>query len=225
MNYQIIVFWVLFTLWALLFLGNYKQSYPTSLKSKDIAVDAFFIAIIAVMGFVPQIGYIAILPWLSLTLCHLPVLLGAYLYGWKKGALYGLAFGITSWIEALLTGTGFNALFIVPWVSVLPRLLFGFLSGLAFQLLRKTPKIYTNGVAVGALAALLTCLHTALVFLDLYVFYPSVIGNYFVSKDPVVAGVALTFFGLIALGMAGEASLAAIIVPLVGKAVRKIAKE
>jgi uncharacterized membrane protein len=222
MNFQIPVFWVLFILWLLFFLASYKKNYPTSLKAKDIATDAFFIAIIAVMGFIPQVGYISVTPWLSLTLCHLPVLIGAYLFGWKKGTLYGLAFGITSWIEALLTGTGFNALFIVPWVSVLPRVVFGFLSGLTFQLLKKTPKIDGNGVAVGVISALLTCLHTVLVFLDLYAFYPSLIGSYFASSNPVAEGVALTFLGLIGLGMVGEASLAAISVPLVGKAVRKI---
>ncbi|MCH3908876.1 MAG: ECF transporter S component [Bacilli bacterium] len=222
MSTQTIVFWILLVLWVLSFLYGYKKSFPSSIKTKDIAVNAIFFAIILVMGFVPQVGYITIIPGLSLTLLHIPVLIGSYLYGWKKGALLGLLFGVTSWIEALLNPTGFNAFFIYPWVSILPRVLFGILSGLFFQLLRKTPKIYANGLAVGGISFLLTCLHTVLVFLDLFVFYPSELSALFIGGSSLVNGVTFTFLAVIALGMLGEATLSALVVPSVGRGLQRL---
>lgn len=221
MNGRVIAFWLVALVWFFVLLADYSRSHPASLKSKDIAVDALFLALIALMGFVPQVGYITIVPGLSLTLMHLPVLLGAYLYGWKKGTLYGFAFGVTSWLMALQNPVGFNGFFVYPWVSVLPRLLFGFASGLFFQLLKKTPKIYLSGWALGGASALLTCLHTGLVFLDLYAFFPTEIGGYFQSGNSLIAGVAFAFALVVGLGMIGEASLSAVLVPLVGQAVAK----
>ena len=69
------------------------------ITTKDIAVDAIFIAIIAAMTFVPYVGMIT-LPFISFTLLHLPVLLGAYLFGWRKGLLFGIAMGVCSLIKA-----------------------------------------------------------------------------------------------------------------------------
>jgi uncharacterized membrane protein len=223
MNYQSLVFWILLAVWGLLFIRVFRQTHPDHERAKDITIDAMFIAIILLMGLVPQLGYIQILPWLSLTLMHLPVLIGAYLYGWKKGALYGFFFGVTSWIVASTRSTGaLDLLFIYPWISVLPRLVFGAVSGLLFQLMRKTPKIYSSGVAVGGLSFFLTCLHTVLVFADLYAFYPQMIGSYFRSGDSLTSGILITFLTAVALGMAGEASIAAIAVPVTGKALRKV---
>ncbi|MFA6620022.1 MAG: ECF transporter S component [Bacilli bacterium] len=222
MNLASLSFWILLIVWGLFFLRFYKKSSLSSVKTKDITIDAFFLGIIILMGAVPQLGYIQVLPWLSLTLMHLPVLIGAYLYGWKKGLLFGTAFGLTSWVAALTRSTGaLDLLFIYPWVSVLPRMVFGLVSGLLFQLLKKTPKIEKNGWLVGVMAFLLTCFHTVTVFLDLYLFYPMLIGSYFASTNPVVSGVGITFLVAIALGMIGEAVLAAIVVPVSGKAIRK----
>src|SRR5574344_1727157 len=106
MNYDTLIFWILLLLWGVFALAFYKRSSPSKIKTHDITLDAMFIGIIILMGAVPQLGYIQILPWLSLTLLHLPVLIGAYLFGWKRGLLYGTAFGVTSWIVALTRSTG-----------------------------------------------------------------------------------------------------------------------
>lgn len=47
-------------------------------------------------------------------------------------------------------------------------------------------------------------LHTGLVFLDLYVFYPDTITGLFSSTSPVAVGTVLTFTFVILLGMAGK---------------------
>jgi uncharacterized membrane protein len=224
MNYRTIAFWVLVAALAIATLSLLKRHSESKLTTQQLTKDALFIAIILLMSFVPQLGFITVVPGLSLTLLPIPVLLGAYLFGWKRGLLYGTAFGIASWIQASVQGVGFNLLFVYPWVSVLPRLIWGFLAGLVFELLKKTPKIYTNGFALGAICFVLTCLHTCLVFLDLWMFYPALIQSYFTSTEPAVAGLAYTFLGLVALGMVGEATLSAVIVPVAGRNLYRIAE-
>jgi uncharacterized membrane protein len=223
MNWETVVVWAAVAVWVFFFIQAFRlaSKKETSEKSLDrthlLAIDALFIAIIAIMGFVPQLGYLTIITGLSLTLMHIPVLIGAYLFGWKRGLLYGTAFGLTSCLMAALQGTGLNALFIYPWVSVLPRALFGLLAGVVFQLLKKTPKIYGNPAAVGGIAFLLTVCHSVLVFGDLFIFYGGTMSALFASGGAVMNGITFTFLAIIAAGVAGEATLGAIITPLAGK--------
>lgn len=227
MDFYSILTWVLIAAFLILLLAFYakehkgKKEAETGKKTREIAFDAILIAIIFVMGLIPQLGYLFVFPWLALTLLHIPVLVGASLFGAKRGLLYGFAFGLTSMIQAAMNGSGLNAFFVYPWVSILPRLLFGFLAGLAFSLLARSPKLST-GIGKGILSFLLTILHTGLVFLTLYVFYPDEIAAYFASSDTVAAGISLTFLASILLGALGEATLAGILVPLIDKPLTKL---
>ena len=67
---------------------------------KTIAFDAMFLALIFVFAYVPYLGYITIGP-LAFTTMHVLVLLGAILFGAKRGALYGFFFGVSSLLVAL----------------------------------------------------------------------------------------------------------------------------
>ncbi len=223
MNWQTGLVWALAAVWALFLLRALRQSGPAlAATTRQITVDAMFLAIIFLMGFVPQLGYLTILPGLALTLLHLPVLIGSYLYGWRRGLLYGLAFGLTSWAMALSSGAGLNALFAVPWVSVLPRLVWGALAGAAFDLPRKNPKIYGNPAAVGGIAFLLTLGHTALVFGALFLFYGTEMRAFFGGGNVILNGLSFTLVGFLALGALGEALLGALVTPLVGKALLRL---
>ena len=190
-----------------------KKEIDTSLNIKMMVIDAFFIAIIAIFTFVPNIGFIAISPFISFTLLHIPVLIGAYLFGYKRGLLYGLCFGICSYIQALTTGAGFNLLFAYPWTAIPPRVLFGLVAGIIFSLIRKLYKSPLKGIYLSVAAILLTLLHTCLVFLTLYIFFPIEVGGLLSSSNPVANGTSLTFLTIILIGMAGEMALAGIIVP------------
>lgn len=110
-----------------------------------IAVNAIIVAVIAVMSFVPYVGYIGIpAVGISITTIHIAVLLFAWLFGWRGGLVAGLSFGVFSLIRAAaMPNTIIDPYFLNPLVSVFPRLLFGFLSGLAFDLLKfiKKPKL------------------------------------------------------------------------------------
>ncbi len=187
----------------------------------DLTLNAVFIAIIMIMTFVPNMGFLAITPFVSLTLLHLPVLLGAMLGGWKKGAILGFVFGLASYMQAL-SSSGFNALFAYPWVAIPPRLLFGLFSGIVFSLIGKFAKSKRKGIYLAVACAVLTAVHTGLVFLDLYVCYPDTIVGLFSSSSPAAAGTALTFTLIIVFGMLGEMALAAFVVPPLYFAVTKV---
>lgn len=217
-----IIFWVFFALCVIGFLALVKKTFPTEIKVKSLAMDAMIIAIIVIMGLIPQVGYIMILPGLSLTLVHLPVLLGCYIGGPKKGLLYGLVFGLTSWYQAMFNMSGLNIFFIYPWISVLPRVLFGFIAGLVFSFLRKLLKGKDKFYVTSGASFLLTVVHTALVFSCLFIFYPTEMISLFGSSQEITQGVTFFFFGVILLGAAGEALLAAILIPILGKVFKEV---
>ena len=195
------------------------------ITAKDIAIDAIFVAILAIMTFVPFVGVIT-LPFGSFTLLHLPVLLGAYLFGWRKGLLFGTAMGVLTMIKALTTPglSPFDLLFIWPWISVLPRALFGYLSGLFFDLLHKNSKLYGNPLIVGLLSFAFTVMHTVFVFGSLFVFFPGITIGIFAGSGEILEGVVVGAIVIISIGMLGEAILAGIITPVVGKATMFVAK-
>jgi uncharacterized membrane protein len=202
----------------------YNHSYPSEKKlsaTQDMAIDAIFIALILIMSFVPNMGYITVAPGVSLTLIHIPVLIGAYLRGTKKATLYGLVFGISSWLEALIIGTGFNLFFIYPWTAIPCRVVFGFLAGLFFSFGRKFSQRGAKSLYLALVSLVLTWIHTGLVFFNLWIFYHQEIAALFASNAPVAAGVSWTFLGVILLGALGESLLAFVLVPSVSLALRK----
>ena len=220
-----ICFWLLLVSWAiLLFLELRKETPKGEHRVQDITFHALILALIVVMGFVPQAGYLSLVPGISFSLIHLPVLIGAYRKGWKGGLLYGLAFGVTSWIQAISSGTGLNAFFAYPWISVLPRGIFGFLAGLVFDLLRKNSKLYANPFVVAGFSFALTVTHTVLVFAALFLCCRDTMVSFFTSPHAVVEGASYTFLAVIALGALGEAILGAILTPAIGKALAKASK-
>lgn len=195
------------------------------ITAKDIAIDAIFVAILAIMTFVPFVGVIT-LPFGSFTLLHLPVLLGAYLFGWRKGLLFGTAMGVLTMIKALTTPglSPFDLLFIWPWISVLPRAIFGFLSGLFFDILHKNSKLYGNPLIVGLLSFAFTVMHTVLVFGSLFIFFPNETFAVVSAPGEIVKGVGAVVAVIILIGMTGEAILAGLVTPAVGKGTMFVAK-
>lgn len=104
---------------------------------------ALMVAIIFIMAFTP-LGYFRT-PGLSITFLTVPVAVGAVILGPKGGAVCGLAFGITSLIQAFIGGSfGTMLLSINPvgtaFTCIVPRILEGWLCGLVFQAVRKVSK-------------------------------------------------------------------------------------
>ncbi|MGI6714243.1 MAG: ECF transporter S component [Bacilli bacterium] len=148
------------------------------MKNKRIhalTIDAMLIAIIAIMTFIPQFGFIMINAGLSLTLIPLPVLIGAYLGGIKRGGIYGFTFGVMSFLKAL-TAPGNDALFFSnPLVAIVPRVLFGLLAGLFFHLLLKRSRPKKTSITLVAVISLTTTLlHGVMTLSFAGIFFPQV---------------------------------------------------
>ena len=139
---------------------------------RAIARNAIIIAVIAIMSFVPYVGYIGI-PVLniSITTIHLAVLIFAWLYGWKEGLVSGLAFGIFSMIRAIaMPNTAIDLYFVNPMVSVFPRMIFGFISGLLFDLLRLVKRPKARFALDVLVCGTMSLFHSILTLSMLYVF-------------------------------------------------------
>ena len=138
----------------------------------DITLDALFIAILAILTFVPYIGFIP-LGFISVTIIHIPVILGAIFLGWKRGLLYGTAFGLVSLLKAATSpATVMDPYFVNPVISVLPRMLFGLITGLLAGLVFKNSKNEkVKRVLLAVVAFVSTIIHTVLVFVFLVLFH------------------------------------------------------
>lgn len=172
-----------------------------------ITLDAFIVALIAAMTFIPYVGYITI-PFMQITTIHVAVLLIAVLFGLREGAIAGFSFGLFCLIRAVAMPTApTDAFFINPLVSVLPRLLLGVLAGGLFDLIRlvkdRTLKITLAFIAM----PVLTIIHSVSTLSMLWICY---------HADPMLASYNywLLIGGIISLNGAIETGIALILTPL-----------
>ena len=191
---------------------------------KQITLNAVLIALIAVFTFVPNIGYITLGP-ISFTDIHVFVLIGALLGGWQTGAITGLAFGFMSLFKALSFPSTVDFLFVNPFISVLPRFLFGLISGLLYDYLKKKLKPKTYIGVIYPITGLLTFMHTILTLLCLYLF--GIIDLFKISSSLLGLGEIIkslnegysniwVFLGsFVALGSVGEIIISIILVPTI----------
>ena len=126
-------------------------------------------ALIVIMTFVPYIGYISI-GALSITLLHIPLIIGACVLGVKGGLVLGAVWGITCIIKAATSPMAItDPLFTNPLVSLLPRLIAGLVAGLVYELVAKKLKKVHLASVLSAISACLT--NTVFVMGSLYLVY------------------------------------------------------
>ncbi|MCR5079259.1 MAG: ECF transporter S component [Bacilli bacterium] len=189
-------------------------------RIRSMAFDAVIIALLIAMSFIPYVGFINVGPF-SLTLLHLPVLLGASLFGWKRGLIYGTVFGLLSWAKALSGATSvFDIAFQKIYVAVPPRMLFGLIIGVLSSVTMKIRDEKKRNVFLIVSCFVSTCLHTVLVFGDLFLAESWVFGWVF-SDSVAIEGTGITILGFLAIGMVLEASLGAIITPILNKTLKR----
>jgi len=158
-------------------------------------------------GFIPWFG------GLSLTIMHVPVIIGAILEGPIVGLGIGLIFGLFSMLQAAIAPTGIlDPLFVNPLLAVLPRLFIGPVAWLVWTALKKWPVV---GLIASGIAGSLT--NTVLVLGALGLFF---------GKTPLVTQVfgdglwkALT--GIAVTSGLPEAGVSAVITLLVVAAYRQ----
>ncbi|NLB35827.1 MAG: ECF transporter S component [Clostridiales bacterium] len=98
-------------------------------------------ALIIVFTFVPYVGYINY-GGLSITLLHIPVIIGAVVMGPKWGTVLGGVWGVTCIIRAVFAPPSplEGIIFRNPLIALIPRMLVGLVAGSLFGLLSKRSK-------------------------------------------------------------------------------------
>ncbi len=135
-------------------------------KTKELTLNALFIAITVVMAVIPNLGMIH-LGAVSITIMHIPVIIAGIILGMRSAVINSLAFGLSSmFISATRPTMPLDVFFVNPLVSVIPRLLFGISVALIYKLLLKTKLSFALRTAITA--ALSTLLHTIFVLTPLY---------------------------------------------------------
>lgn len=133
-------------------------------NTKQLIILALLAAVMLVMSYTP-LGYLNVGP-LAITLNVIPMAIAAAALGAKGGAVIGGVFGITSFFQCMgIGGTSamgaicfeLNPLFAFIQRFV-PRVLAGYLAGLAFSFLSKRIKPQLACAATGFLAAFLNTL-------------------------------------------------------------------
>ncbi|OQY31801.1 MAG: ECF transporter S component [Spirochaetaceae bacterium 4572_59] len=122
-------------------------------RTRKIVITGVMSAISVVLG-ATHLGFI---PWFSgasLTIMHVPVIIGAILEGPVVGMIIGLIFGLFSLLQAAVSPTGPVDLFFTnPLVSVLPRILIGLTTWLIYRAFRDRwlPLAVVSAPLVGSL--------------------------------------------------------------------------
>ncbi len=128
-------------------------------RNRKIAVTGALGALTVLFG-VTRLGMI---PWFSgasITILHVPVILGALLEGVWCGTGIGAVFGLTSLILAATSGTGLDVFFTNPLISVLPRVLMG---PIVYFMAMGLRKIIPTLIADAVTAFLATMVHSFMV--------------------------------------------------------------
>lgn len=142
-----------------------KQVKPN--KTLTMVQLSFLIALEIILTISP-LGYIQ-LGFMTITLMHIPVLVGATVMGPFAGGLLGLVFGISSMIKSTYFGTP-DAVIFSPFLTksfksvvlaVVPRVLFGIAAGFLFKILVKKGISYSVSTAISV--GIGTLLHTIMV--------------------------------------------------------------
>lgn len=151
--------------------GIYTMSKSSTMKRNlNLAQLGVMSALIIAMTFVPYLGYINY-GGLSITLIHIPVIIGACVMGVKGGAVLGTVWGASCIIKALLAPPSplEGIIFKNPVVALIPRIIAGAAAGLIFTLVAKKDKKKHIASALGALGGCLC--NTVFVMGSIYLLY------------------------------------------------------
>lgn len=156
-----------------------------SKKTFNMVMTALFIAIIVVMTFVPNVGYINLII-IKATLLHVPVIVGSIVLGPKNGAVLGGVFGLTSLIkntlEPSLLSFAFSPFyslgdvggnFFSVIIAMVPRILVGVIPYFVYKGLMQVMKNFKGRrlVAIPVASAVGSLTNNVLVMNMIYLFF------------------------------------------------------
>ena len=186
-------------------------------KLVRLVLFALFSALIVVMTFTPNFGYITIANTVSITTIHIVVILGAAILGPAYGAGLGGVWGVLCLIKAFMEPITFNVPFQNPLTSVLPRVLVGLFVGAIVYGLAKTKMPKTVSVTAATVVGTLT--NTALVLTALKLF-----GGFEILFGSNAKLLTTIFASIVAVNGVIELIAALVLVPSIYMATHKIIK-
>jgi uncharacterized membrane protein len=105
-------------------------------NTKELIIVSMISAIIFMLSLIPNLGFITLFTGISITIIHIPVLVGVMIVSRRQSLLLGLVFGLGSFIAALMRAvTPIELAFINPLISVLPRIIFAWFAYEIFHIL------------------------------------------------------------------------------------------
>jgi uncharacterized membrane protein len=183
-------------------------------KIRILTVNAMFVALIATIGI--AFGFVPLFFVFPITILHIPVLIGAALLNVRSSVIFGLTFGVMSWMVSLtspLVGPT-DLIFNNPLISIFPRILFGFSAGILFLLIKKINGNFVY-LAYGICSLVASILHTVFVLTMIWIFESANLIATFSNLFQFI------WIIIIANGII-EAAIAAILVPIFVVALKQV---
>ena len=116
-------------------------------RTRKIVVTGVLGAIAVFLG-ITRWGFI---PWFggfSLTIMHVPAIIGAVLEGPVVGFGIGLIFGIFSFVQSVMPNAPGDTLFANPLIAILPRMFIGPVAWLVWQALKRWKVVGLIGAGI-----------------------------------------------------------------------------
>lgn len=187
-------------------------------ETRRMTITAVFAAILIIQTFLPNIGYVRIIPVLPVAITTIPMTIAIYgtLMGTKAGLGFGLFWGITRLIVAYTQPGDMVSLMLFqnPVISVVPSVLAGFFPSLITKAMGKTNYAKLGYIFSGAVTSLTNTIMVILLTSIFFMHDPAslvhYLGNYS-SSTPLIL-ILIT-----ALGANGviEAIFTALVVPVI----------
>ena len=200
----------------------------TKTDTRYMATLAMLCGVLLVMG-MTGIGFIP-LPVIKATTMHIPVILGAVLLGPGAGGVLGGLFGLCSiWTNTTTPGllafafSPFMSTDGIPgalksiWIALGCRILFGWIAGWLWLLLKKILK--QDYIALPVTAAISTMIHTCLVMGSIYLLLAQ---QYADAKNVGLSAVFGLILGTVTASCIPEAIAAAVLVTVIGKTLLRV---
>lgn len=187
-------------------------------ETRRMTITAVFAAILIMQTFLPNIGYVRIIPVLPVAITTIPMTIAIYgtFMGTKAGLGFGLFWGITRLIVAYTQPGDMVSLMLFqnPVISVVPSVLAGFFPSLITKAMGKTNYAKLGYIFSGAVTSLTNTIMVILLTSIFFMHDPAslvhYLGNYS-SSTPLIL-ILIT-----ALGANGviEAIFTALVVPVI----------
>lgn len=208
-----------------------SNNVSSTVKVRGMIQVALFGAIIVILAFTPFIGYIP-LGFTRATIIHIPVIIGSLLFGPKKGAILGLIFGATSFINNTMNPTVTSFVF-TPFYSLgefsggigsliicfIPRMLVGVVPHYVYKgvtCLTRSEKVSSAGLILAGMSGALV--NTLLVMNLIFVFFRDA---YAQANGVAENAVYLFILSIIGINGVPEAIVAAVFTLCIGKILMK----